>query len=69
MNVGVLPVGIVSEQELRMFPAVEARHFAKWCLCCRGQAVRLSVTVVRTLDMRGLDLASVVDNSASGINK
>lgn len=69
VDVGVLPVGVVSEQELRVLPAVEARHLAEWGLDRGGQTFALPVAPVCALDVSGLDFAAVVDNGTSGIDE
>lgn len=69
VDVGVLPVGVVAKEELGVLPAVEARYFAKGGLCRGGKTFGLSVAIVCTLDVRGLDLAAMEDDSSGGINE
>lgn len=69
VDVCVLPVGVVSEQELGMLPAVKTRHLAERGLDCRFQTFVLSIAIVCAFDVSRLDLAAMVHNGSGWVDE
>lgn len=69
VDVDVLGILIVSQERLGVLPAVQASDLAKLRVDNALKGVSLAVTPVSPLHMSGLDLATVVDNGASGVDE
>lgn len=52
-----------------MLPAIETRDVSEGRCHCRSQAIGLTITVVGTFDVSGLNLAAMVDDGAGGVNE
>lgn len=69
MDVSILPVCVVAKQELRVLPAIQTRDLAEGSLHGSGQAFTLAISPVRTLNMRGLDLATMMDDGSGRVDE
>lgn len=69
VDVDVLGILVVSKKGLGMLPAVQASDLAELRVDNALEGVGLAVTPVGPLHVGGLDLATVVDNGASGVDK
>lgn len=69
VDIDILGVFIVAEKRLGVLPAVKTSNPAEFRVGDIGQRLTLSVTVDSTLNMSGLDLAAVKNNSAGLVDE
>lgn len=69
VDIDILGVFIVAEKCLGVLPAVKTSNPAEFRVGDIGQRLALSVTIDSTLNVGGLDLATVKNNSASLVNE